>query len=107
FLTTTYTTALTYAALMEAVALAEQRSEHNDAVKWREVADGIYEHRDMFYDEASKSFIKGFTNYDGQIQKDTTVDISSVYGAYMFGLFSVDSKEVAASFETVVEKLST
>ena len=107
FLTTTYTTALVYAALMEAVALAEAQELHDDAVRWREAADSIYENRELFYDKESGSFIKGFLRDDNQIIKDNTIDMSSAYGAYMFGLYAVDSPEITSSFRVAADALTT
>jgi len=46
---------------------------------------------------------KGLTVVNGEIVKDGTIDCSSVFGAFMFGLFLPDSNEIKSSVETVKE----
>ena len=99
--TTTYTTAVTFAALSAASQLAEIVGEHDNAVKWQTVADGIQQaaHKYLF-NEQKQVVYKGFTMKDGVITYDETVDTSAVYGSYLFGLFGAESQEVTASVAT-------
>ncbi len=101
FLTTTYTTATVYAGLLAAADLADVVHDEGMAVHWRAAADDIYlaAHKHL-YNEERKSFYKGVIVHHGEIQKNATLDASSFFGAFMFGLFPVDSVELEAACET-------
>ena len=106
FLTTTYSTALTYAALLSAVKLAEQADHKEDAVKWQTVADEMRAAAPgMLYNRDKEFFYKGYVHKSPDARQDMmyddTIDASSFYGAFMFGLFDVDSPEVQSSFKTL------
>lgn len=106
-LTTTYTTAVTYAALLAAARLAEVMGRQQDAVQWQTVADDMREAaQSQLFNKERGFFYKGFirtpdANGKQQLVHDETIDVSSFYGAFMFGLFALDSDEVRASYETL------
>jgi GH15 family glucan-1,4-alpha-glucosidase len=102
FLTTTYTTAVVHAALLAAADLAEIAKDPDSAVKWRSAADDIMTaaHKQL-YNTDRKAFYKGLISKDGQIEYNATLDLSSVFGAFMFGLFPVGSDELKSSVETM------
>lgn len=105
FLTSTYTVALVYAALNAASKMAEKKDRKTDAVRWQTVAEEIYNaaHKHLFNSER-QCFYKGFvSDPEGKLQYDGTIDTSSIYGAFMFGLFAIDSKEMQASMETLTK----
>lgn len=104
FLTTTYTTSVVYAALQAAAELADVRNDKSSAVKWRSAASDISTaaHKYLFNEER-QAFYKGLIVKNGTIEYNTTVDSSSVFGAFMFGLFSVDSHELTAAVKTLTE----
>lgn len=101
FLSTTYTTATVYAGLLAAADLAEVMHDEDMAVHWRAAADDIYEaaHKHL-YNSDRKAFYKGLVVHHGDIQKDATLDMSSFFGAFMFGLFPTESPELEAAAET-------
>ncbi|MEP6710540.1 MAG: glycoside hydrolase family 15 protein, partial [Candidatus Saccharibacteria bacterium] len=103
-LTTTYTTSTVYAALLAAAELAEVAQDPDNAVKWRSAAEDILAaaHKHL-YNPARKSFYKGLSVKDGVITKDDTIDLSSFFGAFMFGLFTVGSDELTSTYETIKE----
>lgn len=105
FLTTTYTTSVVYAALLAAAELAELADDGDSAVKWRSAADDISvaAHKHLYNDE-QKAFYKGISVTDGAIEKDTTFDLSSVFGSFMFGLFPVGSEQLRAAVSTLQQK---
>lgn len=105
FMTTTYTTAVVYAALQAAAELAELAADGDSAVKWRSAADdmSVAAHKHLYSDEL-KAFYKGVTVKDGQIEKDSTFDLSSVFGSFMFGLFPVASEQLQVSVATLQQK---
>ncbi|HKX73139.1 MAG TPA: glycoside hydrolase family 15 protein [Candidatus Saccharimonadales bacterium] len=103
FLTTTYTTATVFAALKAAVKMAEKLGRQQDAVHWQTVAEDMYEaaHRLLFNKERGY-FYKGFVNDETKgMRYDATVDASSLYGAFVFGLFAADSEECRTSMATL------
>jgi len=107
FSTSTYTAAITYAGLMSASKMAERFEYPDDAIRWQTVAQDIQEEsKKVFFSKKKQFFIKGYLlGDDGTKSIDDTIDVSSLYGAVMFGLFSVDSDEVKKSFKTLEEQL--
>ena len=102
FLTTTYTTATVYAALVAAADLAEAAHDADRAVAWRSAADDILSaSRKHLFNKDRQVFYKGVIAKDGQLVKDETIDTSSVFGAFMFGLFPADSHEMIAAIATL------
>ncbi len=102
FLTSTYTTAVTYAALIAASDLATAAKDQDNAVKWRLAANDIQTaaHKHLYNDDR-KVFYRGIYVKNSEIVKDSVVDCSSVFGAYIFGLFDAKSPQMKASVETV------
>jgi len=101
-LTTTYTTATVYAALLAAAELAEAAQDADNAVKWRSCAEDIATaaHKHL-YNHERNAFYKGLIVKDGVIIKNATIDLSSFFGAFMFGLFPIGSDELTKTFETI------
>jgi GH15 family glucan-1,4-alpha-glucosidase len=104
FLTTTYTTSVVYAALLAAAELAEAANDSDSAVKWRSEADDIMAaaHKHL-YNSERQAFYKGLIVKDGQIQHDDTLDMSSIFGAFMFGLFPVGGAELNSAIATTLQ----
>lgn len=104
FLTTTYTTSVVHASLMAAAELAEAIEDAESAVKWRSAANDIEEaaHKHLFNAER-RAFYKGISVVDGHIQKDVCIDLSSFFGAFMYGLFPIDSEEIRSAYRTIRE----
>ncbi len=102
FQTTTYTTGLVYGALVGAARLAEIMQDPDSAVHWKSTADMIKQNRDTFFDQETSCVIKGFLA-DGT--PDKTLDSASVYGAYMFGLYGVDSPQISSSISQIRTRL--
>ena len=102
FLTSTYTTAVTFAALNSASELATAAHDQDNAVKWRIAADGIQTAAHKYlYNEKRKMFYMGVNIKDGQVAYNETIDCSSIFGAYTFGLFANDSIEITSSIATI------
>lgn len=106
FLTTTYTTAITFAGLKSAAKIAEKFEHPDDAIRWQTVADEIkIAAQKRLYNNSKEFFYKGFEIKNGHIQYDDTIDSSSLFGATMFGLFAPDSDEVKNSLSTIEKTL--
>ncbi len=105
FLTSTYTVATVYGALVAAIELAEKANDPDSAVAWQAVADDIAAAaKTTLYNKERKFFYKGIRAGGGEIYYDDVIDLSSFYGAFMFGLFAIDSEEVTASYETICQE---
>jgi glucoamylase len=102
FLTNTYTTAITYRALLTAAELAEMFEFPDDAVRWRDAAAEIAENCHVFFDEQRGVLRKGYLlQEDGSLQFDNTLDISSAYGALMFATPAFGSRAIRSSFKVI------
>ena len=101
-ITSTYTTSVVYAGLQTAAELAEKAGDPDAAVRYRTASDDIHcNAQKLLFSTQKGHFIKGL-RYDGDSYiSDDTIDLSSFFGAYMFGLFSLDSHEIKQSFETI------
>jgi len=101
-MTSTYTTAVVYGALQAAAELAEQAGDPDSAVRWRSCSDDIYDHaHKRLFNQDRGYFYKGINVQDGAIVADDTIDLSAFFGAYMFGLFPLDSDEIRRAFDTI------
>lgn len=106
FLTSTYSTAVTYAALLAAAKLAEESGKPEDAVRWQTVAGDMHDAaQTALYNPDKKFFYKGYVHQSPDAKRDImyddTIDTSSFYGAFMFGLFDIESEAVKDSFQTL------
>ncbi|HUC86707.1 MAG TPA: glycoside hydrolase family 15 protein [Candidatus Saccharimonadales bacterium] len=105
FLTTTYSTAIVYASLKAATELAELFGETDDAIRWQTTAEDmrLAAHR-TFFNPDTNYFYKGLLISDGDTQYDSTIDLSSFYGAFMMGLYEPNDPQLlqaAATLERV------
>lgn len=108
FSTSTYTTAVTYGALVAASELAVVAGDNDSAVKWRAAADDIQQAAQKhLFNKERQTFYRGVLVKNGQVEYDTVLDTSSVFSSFMFGLFAVDSPEIKASIRTLKEVFNT
>ena len=105
FLSSTYTTSIVYAALNAASELARELGNAKDALKWQSVAEKIFKtaHNEL-YSEGRGYFYRGILPNG---EKDETIDISSFYGAFIFGLFDLQSNETITSLKTLESRFDT
>jgi GH15 family glucan-1,4-alpha-glucosidase len=105
FLTSTYTVCLVIAGLETAAKLADLVEQPDDAVRWKKAADGIRSNLDKLYNPDGY-FVKGYLlKSDGQLEYDNTLDISSLYGIYMYARLPVDDPRLLSTVRHVEEKL--
>lgn len=106
FLTSTYTTAVVYAALLTAADFADKFEYPDDAVRWRECAASMLENGRVFYDEERQIFRKGFLlQEDGSLQLDNTLDISSFYGVMMFAAQDMGIEPMKQTLKVIENEL--
>jgi GH15 family glucan-1,4-alpha-glucosidase len=107
FATHTYTTAISYKALLVAADLADRFEYPDDAVHWRQTAKNIQSNRGAFFDDDRRALRKSFQlQENGSLQFDNTLDISSVYGAAVYGLYELDDAEIQHSISLSHELLA-
>ena len=99
FLTSSYTVAVVIGALEAATEIATKIDFADDASKWRRQAEKFRDNLNLLYDKSKGYFIKGFLlKNDGSIIYDTTLDISNLYGMFMYaGLDPNDPRIVSTS----------
>jgi GH15 family glucan-1,4-alpha-glucosidase len=103
-MTGTYTTATVYAALIAASDLATGINDNDNSIKWRSAANDIrFAAQKYLYNNNRKVFYKGLKIKDDQITYIDTIDSSSVFGPYIFGLFDAHSDEMTSSINTITE----
>lgn len=105
FLTSTYTVYAVVAALERAAKLSEKLERPADGVRWREAAEGIRENLHTLY-HPDGYWRKGFLlQPSGELGYDDTLDISSFYGAFMFGGSPLDDPRLLGTLKHVEDRL--
>lgn len=106
FLTSTYTVAVVYQALLVGADLADKFQYPDDAVAWKDAASAILNGLGAFYDNDRSAYRKGFLlREDGSLELDNTLDVSSMYGAMMFGDKDFDSDMVQNTIKVLEDTL--
>ncbi len=107
FLTTTYTTSVVQAALKSAINLAKLVGDDEYTSNWQNTIETIETNFDkLLYDQDLKYYVKGLIlNSDNSYQVDKTVDISSLYGVYMFKKISLDDSKFLDCIKTIESTL--
>lgn len=108
FLTSTYTTAVTYRALAVAAELAEKFGTSEEARRWLSAANILMASASVFDKPDEAGFRKGFLlKEDGSLGFDDTLDVSSTYGVMTFGYFREDEhSKVQQAVEHIEATLS-
>ncbi len=109
----TYTSASVYGGLMAAASLARRMRKETDAARYEyaanEVRDAIFTH---LWREESGLFYNMLSDGTGPFYnmategKDETIDISSVYGIFLFGVLKPDDEKLRSAFEKSAKVLS-
>jgi glucoamylase len=105
FLTSTYTVSTVIAGLLAAAKLAKVVEATDDATKWQRAAHGIRDNLDKLYSPEGY-FVKGFLlQDDGSLEYDNTIDISSLYGPYMYAGLALDDERLIGTAKRVEERI--
>jgi GH15 family glucan-1,4-alpha-glucosidase len=103
FLSTVFSSAITSKALKVASQFAKKFGFQEDSENWLKASDGIKNHVDIFYNYERKAFRKGLLlQQNGEIEYDNTLDVSSLYGSFMFD-FASSNDQISAT-ATAIEK---
>lgn len=105
FLTSTYTTSTVIAALEIAAELAIVLNHPEDSVPCRKAAELIKSNLSKLYNPEGY-FRKGFLlQEDGSLDYDDTLDISNLYGPFMFARLELDDERLVSTARLVEAKL--
>jgi GH15 family glucan-1,4-alpha-glucosidase len=104
FLISTYTAAVTYRALEVAAELARTKDIQTDADRWQQAADLLKKRAGAFYNAERGILNKGYLLTDNGFNVDSTLDISSFYGAFMFDYASVP-EHLASTLQAIENNL--
>lgn len=104
---TTYTSSAVFGALEAAAQIADMLGKKDRAAHYKQAAEemrgGILTH---LFDEQTGLFLKMINVQNGAIVRDTTIDMSSVYGLLTFGVLPPDDPRLVSAFEKTVATLS-
>ncbi len=101
FLTSTYTVCTVIAGLETAARLATKVEIPDDAVRWKKTADSIRDNLNKLYHDDGY-FVKGFYLHDdGELEYDNTVDVSSLYGPFMFANLPLDDTRLIGTIKKI------
>ena len=102
----TYTASCVYGSLKAAANFAELLGKNKSAKYFRDAADeiknGVLEY---LYDEESGTFYKMVNFKNGDPTYDRTLDMSSVYGVFAFGLLPAEDSRVEKAIKAVEARL--
>jgi len=103
----TFTCSTVYAGIIAASKFAEVFGTKKDSKKYLEVAEKIKEATLKYmYDEDQKIFVKGIHyDKDGDLKMDKTIDASTFYGLFEFGLLDLDDERLLRTVEATLERL--
>ncbi|HUO55882.1 MAG TPA: glycoside hydrolase family 15 protein, partial [Candidatus Paceibacterota bacterium] len=103
----TYTSSAVYGALNAAAELSRILGKSTHEVRYREAAseirDGILKY---LWDEKSSLFVNMIDRKNGTITVDKTVDISSAFGIFAFGVLPVNDLKLQSAWDRSVRVLS-
>jgi len=106
FLTSTYTTAVVYRALIVASEMADRFDYPDDSVTWQDAAKRILSGVTVFFDAERGLLRKGYLlQEDGSLKFDNTLDVSSLYGAWKFGLFKPHDEFISETIKQIEDIL--
>lgn len=105
FLTSTYTVSVTIAGLESASRMATFFDRPEEASRWHKAAEGIRDNLNKLY-HPDGYFRKGLLLLEnGDIQYDDTLDISSLYGPFMYVGLPIDDERLRSTAKHVEERL--
>ncbi len=106
--TFTYTACAVYGALIAAADLSSILGKHKHETRYRHVAGEIREGiLKYLWDEKASLFINSIDRgLDGSLTFDKTIDISSAYGVFAFGVLPSSDEKLVHAWERSVRELS-
>ena len=104
--TSTFTSAAVYAGLIAAGKFAKLFGKNIDEKRFNETAEYIKDAiLKYLYNEETRMFVKNVNIKNGEMIYDNTIDMSSIYAIYNYGILPIDDRRVTDSIKTIEEKL--
>jgi GH15 family glucan-1,4-alpha-glucosidase len=105
FATHTYTTAVTYKALIVASSFADRFRFEEDYLNWKRSAEWLQAKNDVFYNDERNSYIKSvLLQENNEITFDNTLDVSSWYGMFTFE-YETNKQRLVNGAKTIEQEL--
>jgi GH15 family glucan-1,4-alpha-glucosidase len=105
FLTSTYSVCTVIAGLETAADLATAFEHPDDAVRWKRAAAKMRDGLDALY-HPDGYFRKGYLmQEDGSLAFDDSLDISNLYGPYMYAQLRLDDPRMLSTLQQVEKRL--
>lgn len=103
----TFTASAVYGALMAATNFSKLLGKTNHSENYMKVADEVKEGiMKYLYNEKTGHFLKSIRKDGKELEKDETVDISSCFGVFNFGVLPPNDPRLKKSFSMSIEQLS-
>jgi GH15 family glucan-1,4-alpha-glucosidase len=103
----TFTSSTVYGALMAASELSGILGKDSHEAKYKQAAEEVREAiLSHLWDDATGTFVNMITRVGDTVARDMTVDASSVFGVFSFGVLPPDDPRLARAFENTVRTLS-
>jgi GH15 family glucan-1,4-alpha-glucosidase len=94
------------AALETAIRLADVAKHPEDGAHWQKAAEHMREGLQALYQPEGSYFRRGFLlQEDGSLQYDDILDISSLYGPFMYANLPLDDPRLQGTLEAVKNRL--
>ena len=102
----TFTSAATYAGLIAGAKFAKLFEKENDEKLFKDTAEKMKEAiLTHLYDKELGMFVKLLNTKNGEVIYDKTIDMSSIYAIYAYGVLDVNDSLVTSCIQTIEEKL--
>ncbi|MFV1917726.1 MAG: glycoside hydrolase family 15 protein, partial [Patescibacteria group bacterium] len=102
----TYTACTVYGAINAAAKFAKLLGKTKSEKKYRSAAKSMKEAILVhLYDEKDGTFYKQISEDNGRVEIDRTVDMSSVYGIYKFGVLPFGDQKLEKAVKKTIERL--
>jgi GH15 family glucan-1,4-alpha-glucosidase len=103
----TFTVAAVYGALMAATKFAHLLGKSDEQEHYKSVANSLKEALlEHLYDQESGEFYKMIKWRDGKKEVDKTLDFSSIYGVFKFGVLDIDDQRLKKAMRLFEERLT-
>ncbi len=102
----TYTASSVYGGLVAASKLSTLLGKHENALRYRKRAESIKQSIIKYlYDEEIGVFLKLVRHRASEMERDITIDMSSIFGLFEFGVLDVSDIRMHHAFTYMIEKL--
>lgn len=103
----TYTCSAVYGGLVAAAKFSELLGKRNHMRAYLKAAKEIKQAlKDNLYSEKLKAFVRQVSSKDGKLIHDETIDASSLFGLWYFGVLSQDDPKFVSTQQQMINRLT-